>query len=137
MKEKGQAGIEILHQFGIVLPPVNKVVNDGGRQVDDIVVELLGEALFAVRIQPIGCRQMFNHGLGHQLQEEPAGFQSELAVFARCAKPLESQLFMYEFGLDCNEIQISDPGMTLPVCKMPSSSRRVFNVAVTEAAVTI
>ena len=66
-------GIEILHQFGVVFPPAHQVVDDAAGQVHDVVVELLAEPVLAVGVQPVGRGQVLDHGLGHQLQEEPAG----------------------------------------------------------------
>ena len=66
-------GIEILHQFGVVFPPAHQIVDDAAGQVHDVVVELLAEPVLAVGVQPVGRGQVLDHGLGHQLQEKPAG----------------------------------------------------------------
>ena len=93
-------GIEILHQFGVVLPPVHQVVDDTTCQVHDVVMELLAEAMLAMRVESVRRCQVLNHRLRHQFQEKPSGLQRVLPVSAVSPAPLEGQLFMHKFCFD-------------------------------------
>lgn len=48
-------------------------MGDGGSQIDNVVVEMLGKPDPSVGVQPVRGGQMLNHGLSHELEEEPAG----------------------------------------------------------------
>ena len=66
-------------------------------QVDDVVVEGLGEAALARGAKPGGGGQVLNHRLHHQLEKEPRRLLQVLVAVARREQPLHGQLLMHQF----------------------------------------
>ena len=68
------------HLWGLTYPSVfnilsvmcNDVISNGGRQILNIITELMWEPHLAVGVQASRPGQVFYHGLYHQLKEKPA-----------------------------------------------------------------
>ena len=97
MQEEGERRVEPIVHVRVAFVSAYDVRRDGGHQVDDVVVERLGEAALAGRAEARRGRQVLDHRLHHQLEEEPRRLLQILIAVARREQPLHSQLFVHQF----------------------------------------
>ena len=88
MEEECKRGVDPVEHVRVALVAADDVRRDRGHQVDDVVVKRLGEAALAGRAESRRGRQVLDHRLHHQLEEEPRRLLQILIAVARREQPL-------------------------------------------------
>ena len=101
MEEEGEAGVEdFLGELGR-LAALEDVDSRRVYQVDNVLVELLGKPLLALNPQPVGGGQVLDHGLDHQLEEEPGAVGDVLPRVVPRQGELQGQLLVDQLPKTC------------------------------------